>query len=88
MKKMEDTENKYFIRFQAEDRFGVMGSIASVFGNNCVSLSQVIQKQSTGKVAEIVVDQRRIGAGKRSEDCLAVLGDVDCEGDIFGDSGV
>src|SRR5699024_10486293 len=46
VKKMEDTENKYFIRFQAEDRFGVMGSIASVFGNNCVSLSQVIQKQS------------------------------------------
>ena len=73
VKKMEDIENKYFIRFQAEDRFGVMGSIASVFGNNCVSLSQVIQKQSTGKVAEIVVITESVQE-KHLRDALAVFG--------------
>ena len=73
VKKMEYTENKYFIRFQAEDRFGVMGSIASVFGNNCVSLSQVIQKQSTGKVAEIVVITESVQE-KHLRDALAVFG--------------
>ena len=73
VKQMEDIENKYFIRFQVEDRFGVMGSIASVFGNNCVSLSQVIQKQSTGKIAEIVVITESVRE-RHLRDALAVFG--------------
>lgn len=73
VKRMEDIENKYFIRFQVEDRFGVMGSIASVFGNNCVSLSQVIQKQSTGKIAEIVVITESVRE-RHLRDALAVFG--------------
>lgn len=72
VKKMEDIENKYFIRLQAEDRFGVMGSIASVFGNNCVSLSQVIQKQNTGEVAEIVVITESVQE-RHLRDALAVF---------------
>ena len=73
VERMEDIENKYFSRFQVEDRFGVMGSIASVFGNNCVSLSQVIQKQSTGKIAEIVVITESVRE-RHLRDALAVFG--------------
>ncbi|MBS6180945.1 MAG: homoserine dehydrogenase [Erysipelotrichaceae bacterium] len=55
IKKMEDIRSKYFIRMQVEDRNGVLANIASVFGNNGVSLAQVIQKRKRGELAEIVV---------------------------------
>lgn len=55
VKKIEDISSKYFIRMQVEDRYGVLANIASVFGNNCVSMAQVIQRRRNGNVAEIVV---------------------------------
>ena len=55
IKKIEDVSSKYFIRMQVEDRYGVLANIASVFGNNCVSMAQVIQRRKKGDTAEIVV---------------------------------
>lgn len=55
VKKIEDVSSKYFIRMQVEDRYGVLANIASVFGNNCVSMAQVIQRRKKGNIAEIVV---------------------------------
>lgn len=55
VKKIDDIQSKYFIRMQVEDRNGVLASIASVFGNNSVSLAQVIQKRREAGTAEIVV---------------------------------
>lgn len=55
IKKMDDIKSKYFIRMLVEDRYGVLANIASVFGNNCVSLAQVIQRRKKGDYAEIVV---------------------------------
>lgn len=55
VKKMEQIESKYFIRMQVEDRYGVLASVASVFGNNSVSIAQVIQKKKKGDTAEIVL---------------------------------
>lgn len=55
IKKMDDIESKYFLRMLVEDRYGVLANIASVFGNNCVSLAQVIQRRKKGHYAEIVV---------------------------------
>ena len=40
---------------QVEDRYGVLASIASVLGNNCVSIAQIIQKAKRQDLAEIVV---------------------------------
>ena len=42
-------------RLKAEDRPGVLAGIASVFGNNNVSISQVILKSASGGAAELVV---------------------------------
>lgn len=72
VKRMEDTENKYFVRMQVLNRFGVMGSVASVFGNNSVSLAQVIQKKSIGELAEIVVMTESVKE-HYFRDALAVL---------------
>ena len=55
IKKIEEVSSKYFIRMQVEDRYGVLANIASVFGNNCVSMAQVIQRRKKGDTAEIVV---------------------------------
>lgn len=55
IKKIDDIKSKYFIRMQVEDRYGVLANIASVFGNNCVSMAQVIQRRKRGDLAEIVV---------------------------------
>ena len=52
---MEDTRSRYFLRMQVEDRPGVLASVASVLGNNGVSIAQVIQKARQGDTAEIVV---------------------------------
>lgn len=55
VKKMDQIKSKYFIRMQVEDRYGVLASVASVFGNNCVSIAQVIQKGKKKDSAEIVL---------------------------------
>ena len=55
VKPAEEVKNRYFLRFQVEDRPGVLAGIASVFGNNNVSIAQVIQKNKSGDLAELVV---------------------------------
>ncbi|MDO5425064.1 MAG: homoserine dehydrogenase [Eubacteriales bacterium] len=55
IKKMEDIKSRYFLRMQVEDRYGVLASITSVLGNNCVSIAQIIQKAKKQDLAEIVV---------------------------------
>lgn len=55
VKKITEIRSKYFLRMQVEDRYGVLAGIASVFGNNCVSIAQIIQKAKIGDLAEIVV---------------------------------
>ena len=55
MKPVEDTSSRYFLRMQVEDRPGVLASVASVLGNNGVSIAQIIQKNRQGDSAEIVV---------------------------------
>lgn len=55
VKKIEDTESRFFLRMQVEDRLGVLANVASVLGNNGVSIAQVVQKARTVDTAEIVV---------------------------------
>ena len=47
--------SKFFLRIQAEDRPGVLANIASVLGNNDVSIAQVVQKSRKGGTAELVI---------------------------------
>ncbi len=72
VKKMEDTENRFFLRMQVEDRPGVLANVASVLGNNGVSIAQVIQKARTADTAEIVVITDRVQE-RNFSDSLAVF---------------
>ena len=72
MKKMENVSSTYFLRMQVENRSGVLANIAGVFGNNNVSISQIIQKSKKKNRAEIVVITDEVKE-KNFQDSLAVI---------------
>lgn len=55
VKKIDDIISRYFLRMEVEDKPGVLATVASVLGNNSVSIEQVVQKATVGDNAEIVV---------------------------------
>ena len=67
-----NAEHRFFLRLKVEDRPGILASVASVLGNNDVSISQVIQKQRTEDAAEIVVITDRVQT-RHMEDALAIF---------------
>ena len=69
---MEDISCAYFLRMQVENRSGVLANIAGVFGNNCVSIAQIIQKGKKKDRAEIVVITDEVKE-KNFQDSLAVI---------------
>ena len=57
IKPMEDIVNQYYVRLQAADQPGVLACIATVFGENGISISSAIQPESDDvtQTAEIVI---------------------------------
>ena len=55
VKRIENTRSSYYIRMEVEDKPGVLATIASIFGNNSVSIEQVIQKDKIENDAELVI---------------------------------
>lgn len=55
IKNINDTETKYFLRMQVDDRPGVLAGVASVLGNTDVGIDRVIQKTKKANTAELVV---------------------------------
>jgi homoserine dehydrogenase len=57
LKPMADVETRYYIRMSVDDRAGVLAQISKVLGDNSISISSVIQKESdpATKTTEIVI---------------------------------
>jgi len=57
LKPMDDIETQYYVRLTAKDRPGVLAQIATVFGENKISIASAIQPESDEqtKTAEIVI---------------------------------
>jgi homoserine dehydrogenase len=51
---MPEVRTRYYIRIEVEDQPGVLGRIATTFGENGVSVASLVQKQLTDGGAEIV----------------------------------
>ena len=68
-----EIKSKYFVRMQIENRYGTLASVASVFGNNKVSIAQMLQKRVNGKYAEIVVITDEVKE-RHFEDAMQILG--------------
>lgn len=74
IKDPDDMESRFFLRLHVDDRPGVLASIASVLGNNNVSIAQVIQKQKDGDLAEIVVVTAGVREGDFNDAMLIIEG--------------
>ncbi len=75
VKPVEETSSRYFLRMQVEDRPGVLASVASVLGNNGVSIAQIIQKNRQGDSAEIVVITDTV-LERHLRDALAIFREI------------
>jgi homoserine dehydrogenase len=80
-KPMGLTSTKYYIRLNVADRPGVLASIAFVLGNNEVSLASVIQKQTKGQAAEIVLVTHRV-LEKNLQDALKIIKELSTVNDV------
>lgn len=74
VKKPDDMESRFFLRLHVDDRPGVLASIASVLGNNNVSIAQMIQKNKDGDLAEIVVVTSGVREGNFNDAMLIIEG--------------
>lgn len=73
IKDVGETRTKYYVRMKVLDRPGVLAAIASVFGNQEVSLASVIQKRNIGNLAEIVWVTHDVFE-KNIRDALQIIG--------------
>ena len=75
---IEETVSAYYVRLLVADMPGVLGAIATAFGEEGVSLNSVIQTRKVGDLAEIVaithhVKHRRIERAKRTLASMPVV---------------
>lgn len=75
---LEETEASYYIRLQVDDEPGVLGAIATAFGNCDVSLKSVIQTRMVNIHAEIVavthvVKHKKVEAARALLEALPVV---------------
>ncbi|NPV48019.1 MAG: homoserine dehydrogenase [Armatimonadetes bacterium] len=72
---MADITTKSYVRMRVKDRPGVLGSIATIFGTEGVSIASVHQEDTDGELAEIVwVTHRTPEASLRS--ALGAIGNL------------
>ncbi len=72
---------EYYIRMTVKDRPGVLAGIAGVFGNNNVSLAQVLQKTNGWEMAELILITHTVRE-KDLQDALTVLKGMSMVGEI------
>jgi homoserine dehydrogenase len=72
---MSEITTKYYLRFQVEDRPGVLAQIAGSLGRNNISIESVIQKgrQLEGGDVPVVIMTHEA----REKDLLSALGEID-----------
>lgn len=68
-----ETMSKYYVRMKVLDKPGVLAAIATVFGNQEVSLASVLQKRNIDNVAEIVWVTHCV-LEKNVQDALKIIG--------------
>ena len=83
VKDISETRSKFFLRIEALDKQGVLANIASVLGNNDVSIAQVVQKSRKDGVAELVIITDDV-AEKNFNDAMTVFNGLSVVKEIAG----
>lgn len=73
---LEETESSYYVRLHVDDEPGVLGRIATAFGESGVSLKSVIQTRKVGDHAEIVA-VTHVVQHKHLQEAAAILNGLD-----------
>ena len=81
VKHMKDTLSKYYIRLKVVDKPGVLAEITFVLGANAVSLASVIQKQTDGETAQIVL-VTHVVLEDNMQNALAKIQKLSCVHDV------
>ena len=63
VKPMDQVQSEFYLRMQVVDRPGVLAKVATIFGEEAVSLQSVVQRASYGDRAEIVWITHRVAEG-------------------------
>ncbi len=69
---MDAIESRFYIRLRVADQPGVIGRVGLGFGNHGVSIESVVQIDTHGEMAEIVVVTHQVPEAQ----CQAALGDL------------
>jgi len=72
---IEDVETRSYVRMRVRDRPGVLGSIATILGQEGVSIESVVQRGSTNELAEIVWIMHK-GAERNLRSALGAIGQL------------
>jgi homoserine dehydrogenase len=72
IKSIRDVKTKYYLRLTVTDRPGVLASIASVFGQQEVSLASVVQKRKNEHLAELVLITHQVKEANL-QDSLSII---------------
>lgn len=83
VKDISETKSKFCLRIEALDKQGVLANIASVLGNNDVSIAQVVQKSRKDGVAELVIITDVV-AEKNFNDAMTVFNGLSVVKEIAG----
>lgn len=83
IKTIEESNSKFFLRIEAVDKPGVLANIASVLGNNDVSIAQVVQKSRKDGIAELVIITDEVQE-KHFNDAMAVFAGLSAVKEIAG----
>ncbi len=78
---IDELRTQYYIRMTVKDRPGVLAGIASVFGNNDVSIATVIQKANTEDMAELILITHSVHE-IHLQDALTILQGMNIVGSI------
>lgn len=72
---IRETSKRYYLRFQVEDRPGILGHITSILGNRKISIKSVIQKgrQANGGEVSVVIMTHEA----REKDLLDALHEIE-----------
>lgn len=69
LNKNGEVRSRYYLRLQTPDRFGVLAEISKAFARKRVSIAAVVQKETIGNLATIVILIDKVA----EKDCAAAL---------------
>ena len=72
LSKNGEARSRYYVRLQVPDRFGVLAEISKAFARKRVSIAAVVQKETIGNLATIVILVDKVA----EKDCASALADI------------